>query len=184
MQVIYYSCGDCSFSLLSLFSSISCSCISIDSSFAVHTNGSRTHGAERALEHSVGSRGGAECVGSRNGADCVGSRGVAGSGADSVGSQNGAGSGADSVGSRGGAGSGADSMASRAGAGSEADSVTTGLEFTGDMPAARTDLMGGSSSLHTHLGIPGPPIGALQLHLPPLEELQPCRPPPEAHQPP
>ncbi len=37
-----------SFSLLSLFSSISCSCISIDSSFAVHTNGSRTH-AKRAI---------------------------------------------------------------------------------------------------------------------------------------
>ncbi len=36
-----------SFSLLSLFSSISCSCISIDSSFAVHTNGSRTHAKER-----------------------------------------------------------------------------------------------------------------------------------------
>ncbi len=33
--------------------------------------------------------------------------------------------------------------------------MTSGLEFTGDMPAARTDLMGGSSSLHTRLGIPG-----------------------------
>ncbi len=53
------------------------------------------------------------------------------------------------VGSRGGAGSGADYV------GSGAVSVTTGLEFTGDMPAARTDLMGGSSSLHTSLGIPG-----------------------------
>ncbi len=99
---------------------------------------------------SVGSRGGAG-----SGADSVGSRGGAGSGADSVGSRGGAGSGADSVGSRGGAGSGADSVGSRGGAGSGADSVTTGLEFTGDMPAARTDLMGGSSSLHTSLGIPG-----------------------------
>ncbi len=61
----------------------------------------------------------------------------------------GAGSRADSVGSRDGAGSGVDSvMATMA-------SRTTGLELTGDMPAARTDLMGGSFSLSTSLGIPG-----------------------------
>ncbi len=109
--------------------------------------GSRT-GAESGAE-SVGSGIGAECVGSRGGADSVGSRGGADSGADCMGSRNGAGSGADSVGSRNGAGSGVVSvtatMASR----------TTGLEFTGDMPAARTDLIGGSSSLHTSLRIPG-----------------------------
>ncbi len=46
-------------------------------------------------------------------------------------------------------------MGSWIGAGCGAEYVTTGLEFTGDMPAARTDLMGGSSSLHTRLGIPG-----------------------------
>ncbi len=128
---------------------------------------------------------GADSVGSRNGAgsgtDSMGSRNGAGSGADSVGSRGGAGSGTDSVGSRGGAGSvgsrngagsGADSVGSRNRVGSGADSVggagsgvvsvtatmasrTTGLEFTGDMPAARTDLIGGSSSLHTSLRIPG-----------------------------
>ncbi len=74
-------------------------------------------------------------------------------GAGSLGSRNGAGSGADSVGSRNGAGSGADSVGSRNGAGSGAGTTTLGGASLG-MPAAHTELIGGSSSLCTSTGIP------------------------------